>query len=265
MGPDNVPAPMDRSHRLSDTVPVSVCGVPVHALTLAESIAAADELIADGRPHQHVSVNAAKIVRAQRDSELARIIRSCELVNADGQAVVWAGRMLGRPLPERVTGIDFMLALWERAARERYRVFLLGAEPAVVRRVAAIATSRGVDVVGYRDGYWSDEQEPKVVAAVRAARPDLLFLAVPTPRKEYFLARHLTDLNCGLAVGVGGSFDVVAGIRARAPRWMRRVGLEWSFRLMQEPRRLFVRYLIGNTAFVLLVLRDVVMQRKTHR
>jgi len=104
-----------------------------------------------------------------------------------------------------------------------------------------------------------------VVAAVRAARPDLLFLAVPTPRKEYFLARHLADLNCGLAVGVGGSFDVVAGIRARAPRWMRKVGLEWSFRLMQEPRRLFVRYLIGNTAFVLLVLRDAVMQRKAHR
>ncbi|MGV9242464.1 WecB/TagA/CpsF family glycosyltransferase [Streptomyces sp. NPDC003710] len=233
----------------------------MHALTLAESVAAAEGLIADGRPHQHVSVNAAKIVRARRDPELARIIRSCSLVNADGQAVVWAGRILGRPLPERVTGIDLMLALWERAARRRYRVFLLGAEPAVVHRVAAIAASRGVDVVGYRDGYWSGGQEPEVVAAVREARPDLLFLAVPTPRKEYFLARHLADLNCGLAVGVGGSFDVVAGLRARAPRWMRGAGLEWAYRLVQEPRRLFARYLVGNTAFVLLVLREALARR----
>lgn len=261
MGPDNVPAPMDRSARLSETLPVPVCGVPVHALTLAESVAAAEELIAEGRPHQHMSVNAAKIVRARRDPGLASIIRSCSLVNADGQAVVWAGRMLGRTLPERVTGIDLMLALWESAARRHYRVFLLGAEPDVVRKVAAVATGRGVDVVGHRDGYWREEEEPDVVAAVRAARPDLLFLAVPTPRKEYFLARHLAALNCGLAVGVGGSFDVVAGLRARAPRWMRRAGLEWFFRLLQEPRRLFTRYLVGNTAFVLLVLRDAVARR----
>lgn len=262
MGPDNVLAPMDRPNRMSETAPVPLCGLPVHALTLAESVAAAEKLIADGRPHQHVSVNAAKVVRARRDPELARIIRSCSLVNADGQAVVWAGRVLGQPLPERVTGIDLMLALWDRAARERYRVFLLGAEPAVVRQVAAIATRRGVDVVGYRDGYWSREQEPEVVAAVREARPDLLFLAVPTPRKEYFLAGHLDDLNCGLAVGVGGSFDVVAGLRARAPRWMRGAGLEWAFRLLQEPRRLFARYLVGNTAFVLLVLREALARRR---
>ncbi|MFJ8360426.1 WecB/TagA/CpsF family glycosyltransferase [Streptomyces sp. NPDC093984] len=241
--------------------PVYICGVPVHVLTLAQSIAVAEELIAEGRPHQHVSVNAAKIVRAQRDHELAGIIRSCSLTNADGQAVVWAGRILGRRLPERVAGIDFMLGLWERAAHERYRVFLLGAEPAVVCRVAAIAASRGVDVVGYRHGYWGQEQEPDVVAAVREARPDILFLAVPTPRKEYFLARNLAELNCRLAVGVGGAFDVVAGIRARAPRWMRRAGLEWFFRLMQEPRRLLARYVVGNTAFVLLVLREAVGRR----
>ncbi|MEV0185116.1 WecB/TagA/CpsF family glycosyltransferase [Streptomyces sp. NPDC050625] len=196
---------------------------------------------------------------------MAHIIRSCSLVNADGQAVVWAGRVLGHPLPERVTGMDLMLALWDRAARERYRVFLLGAEPAVVRQVAAIATRRGVDVVGHRDGHWSWDQEPEVVAAVREARPDLLFLAVPTPRKEYFLARHLADLNCGLAVDVGGSFDVVAGLRARAPRWMRGAGLEWAFRLRQEPRRLSARYLVGNTAFVLLVIGEALARRNPRR
>jgi N-acetylglucosaminyldiphosphoundecaprenol N-acetyl-beta-D-mannosaminyltransferase len=232
--------------------PVTVCGLPVHPLTLRESVAAAEALIADGRGHQHVVLNAAKVVQAHDDPGLARIIRSCSLVNADGQSVVWAARLLGNPLPERVAGIDFMLALWDSAARRGYRVYLLGAERAVVEATARLAASRGVRVVGHRDGYWDAAREPEVVAAVRAARPDILFLAVPSPRKEYFLAHRQQELGCGLVVGVGGSFDVVAGLRSRAPRWMRRTGLEWFHRLVQEPRRMFLRYAVGNTRFVAL-------------
>ncbi|MEU6094477.1 WecB/TagA/CpsF family glycosyltransferase [Streptomyces sp. NPDC047079] len=232
--------------------PVTVCGLPVHPLTLRESVAAAETLIADGGPHQHVVLNAAKIVQAHDDPELAGIIRSCSLVNADGQSVVWAGRLLGSPLPERVAGIDFMLAMWRSAARNGYRVYLLGAEPEVVRETARIAARQGVDVVGHRDGYWDEAREPEVVAAVREARPDLLFLAVPSPRKEHFLARRQKELGCALVVGVGGSFDVVAGLRSRAPRWMQRAGLEWFHRLAQEPRRMFLRYAVGNTRFVAL-------------
>ncbi|MFE3323365.1 WecB/TagA/CpsF family glycosyltransferase [Streptomyces sp. NPDC059176] len=235
------------------------------ALTLSETVAAAELLIADERPHQHVAVNAAKIVMASRDAELARIISSCSLISADGQAVVWASRILGRPVPERVAGIDLILGLWDRAATTRHRVYLLGAEATVVQRVAAIAAGRGVDVVGYRDGFWAADEEQEVVAAVRAAAPDLLFLAVPTPLKERFLARHLDGLGCGLAVGVGGSFDVVAGVHSRAPLWMRRWGLEWAFRLLQEPRRLFARYLIGNSRFIALTVRHVVRQRRGRR
>ncbi|MGW1255704.1 WecB/TagA/CpsF family glycosyltransferase [Streptomyces sp. NPDC002513] len=231
---------------------VTVCGLPVHPLTLEESVAAAEALIANGGPHQHVVLNAAKIVQAHDDPELAGIIRSCALVNADGQSVVWAGRLLGSVLPERVAGIDFMLAMWRSAARRGYRVYLLGAEPEVVRETARIAARQGVDVVGHRDGYWDETEEPEVVAAVREARPDLLFLAVPSPRKEYFLAHRQQELGCALVVGVGGSFDVVAGVRSRAPRWMRRTGLEWFHRLAQEPRRMFLRYAVGNTRFIAL-------------
>ncbi|MGW0206721.1 WecB/TagA/CpsF family glycosyltransferase [Streptomyces sp. NPDC003233] len=243
---------------------VTVCGLPVHPLTLGESVAAAEALIADGGPHQHVVLNAAKIVQAHDDPELARIIRSCSLVNADGQSVVWAGRLLGSPLPERVAGIDFMTALWRSAARNGYRVYLLGAEPRVVEETARIAAAQGVQVVGHRDGYWDETQEPQVVAAVREARPDILFLAVPSPRKEYFLARRQQELGCALVVGVGGSFDVVAGLRSRAPRWMRRSGLEWFHRLVQEPRRMFLRYAVGNCRF--LALTAVYwMRRSAHR
>ncbi|MGW3632334.1 WecB/TagA/CpsF family glycosyltransferase [Streptomyces sp. NPDC005122] len=232
--------------------PVTVCGLPVHPFTLEESVGAAEALIADGGPHQHVVLNAAKIVQAHDDPELARIIRSCSLVSPDGQSVVWAGRLLGSPLPERVAGIDFMLALWRSAARNAYGVYLLGAEAKVVEETARIATAQGVEVIGYRDGYWDESEEARVVAAVREARPDILFLAVPSPRKEYFLARRMEDLGCALVVGVGGSFDVVAGLRSRAPRWMQRAGLEWFHRLVQEPRRMFMRYAVGNTRFVVL-------------
>lgn len=232
--------------------PLTVCGLPIHPLTLEESVASAEALIADGGPHQHVVLNAAKVVQAHDDPELARIIRSCSLVNADGQAVVWASRLLKTPVPERVAGIDFMLALWRSAARNGYRVYLLGAEAAVVEETARIATSQGVEVVGHRDGYWDESQERQVVVGVREARPDILFLAVPSPRKEYFLARRQKELGCALVVGVGGSFDVVAGLRSRAPRWMQRTGLEWFHRVAQEPRRMFLRYAVGNTRFVVL-------------
>jgi N-acetylglucosaminyldiphosphoundecaprenol N-acetyl-beta-D-mannosaminyltransferase len=235
--------------------PVEVCGLPVHPLTLAETVTAAEALIADRGPHQHVVLNAAKVVAAHDDPELARVIRSCSLVNADGQSVVWASRLLHHPVPERVAGIDFMVAMWDSAKRNGYRVYLLGAESDVVQQVARTARARGVNVVGARDGYWSADNEAEVVAAVGATQPDVLFLAIPSPRKEQFLSAHLEHLGAALVVGVGGSFDVIAGRTRRAPVWMQRLGLEWFFRLAQEPRRMFRRYLEGNARFIAMVAR----------
>ena len=233
-----------------------ICDVPVDLLTMDESVAIARELIAPGQPHQHVAINAAKVVLAHHDPELRAAIESCALANADGQSIVWAGRLLGRPVPERVTGIDFMLRMWEVAAQQGYRVFLLGSKPAVVEKAAAVARSSGVDIVGVRSGYWRAEEENDVVAEVAAASPDLLFVGLPTPRKEEFLHSHLDDLKASLAVGVGGSFDVVAGEVRRAPRWMQRWGLEWLHRMFQEPRRMFRRYFMGNFLFVGLLARE---------
>ena len=242
--------------------PIDVCGLPVHPLTLAGSVDAAVRLIEDDTPHQHVVINAAKVVQARRDPELARIIRSCSLINADGQSIVWASRILGRPLPERVAGIDLMHALWETAAGRGHRVYLLGATSQVVAKAANLAAERGVNVVGHRDGYWKPAEEREVVAEIRRARVDLLFVGIPSPRKEFFFAQHLAELDVGLAFGVGGSFDVIAGLRQRAPMWMQRAGLEWIYRLLQEPRRMFMRYLVGNTRFAAIVWREWSAQRR---
>ncbi|HET9186427.1 MAG TPA: WecB/TagA/CpsF family glycosyltransferase [Acidothermaceae bacterium] len=231
-----------------------VFGVPLHPLTMAQTVDRVEQLVSSGGVHQHVVLNAAKVVQLADDAELRQIVRRCSLVNADGQAVVWAARLLGVGVPERVTGIDLMERLLERAAQRGWSVFFLGATDDVVRRVVAIETERypGLVVAGCRNGFWSTDEEHQVVAEVAAARPTLLLVALPTPAKERFLARNLDALGAAFAMGVGGSFDVVAGVTRRAPGWMQRLGLEWCYRLLQEPRRMFRRYLVGNTRFVAL-------------
>ncbi|GAB3404936.1 WecB/TagA/CpsF family glycosyltransferase [Flindersiella endophytica] len=239
-----------------------ICDVPVDVLTMEESVQVAHELIQAGGTHQHVAINAAKVVAASRDPLLREILESCAINNADGQSIVWAGRLLGHRVPERVTGIDFMLRMWQAAAEHGYRVFLLGSKRSTVEKAAEVARSQGVDVVGVRDGFWTESEEDSVVADVAAAKPDLLFVGLPTPRKEEFLHQHLSNLCATLAVGVGGSFDVVAGEVSRAPLWMQRWGLEWLHRMRQEPRRLFARYFLGNLEFTRLVLKEWLTRRR---
>lgn len=231
-----------------------------------DSVRVACELVDSGGPHQHVAINAAKVIATRRDPVLREIVESCSIANADGQSIVWASRLFGQRLPERVTGIDFMLRMWSVAADKGYRVYLLGAKPHTVEHAATVAARQDVHIVGARSGYWSPEEEDEVVAEVARARPDLLFVGLPTPRKEEFLHRHLKSLGVPLAVGVGGSFDVVAGEVTRAPRWMQRYGLEWLHRMRQEPSRMLRRYLVGNAAFIWLVFTEWIRSvRREHR
>ncbi len=238
-------------------------GASVDPLTLAQVVEAVDTIVAEGRQGQHGCVNAAKIVRLQRDAALRSAIATCDIVTADGQPVVWASRVLGRSLPERVAGIDLMHALFARAAERGYRVYLLGARHEVVAEAAAEACRRypGLVLAGHRHGYFTADEEAGVVQSIAEARPDLLFLALETPAKELFLARHRSTLKIPFAMGVGGSLDVLAGKRKRAPRWAQQNGLEWAFRLVQEPRRLAGRYAVGNVRFVMLVLRELMRTR----
>ncbi len=245
------------------TARIDLLGCPVDALTMTQTVARVEDAIARRETTQHVAINAAKVVRYQRDEGLRAAVDGCELATADGQAVVWAARVLGRPLPERVAGIDLMDVLLDVARSRGYRIFLLGARADVLERAEAEIRRRhpGVRIVGRHHGYFGREEEPAVVDEVAAATPDLLFVALETPAKELFLARNRARLAVPFVMGVGGSFDVLAGERRRAPRWMRRSGLEWLYRLLQDPRRLARRYAVGNTQFVWLVLRDAVRIR----
>ena len=233
-------------------------GCAVDNLDMEETLGVVEGFIRSGRPHQHVVINVDKIVKASRDPALRQIINDCDLINADGMPVVWASRLLGKPLKERVTGVDLFEALMARAAQKGWRVFLLGAREEVVSGVARLYPARypGLTIAGYRNGYWRPEEEEAVVAQIGAARPDILFVAISSPTKEAFLARYQAAMKVPFAMGVGGTFDVAVGHVKRAPVWMQKAGLEWFYRFLQEPRRMFRRYFIEDMAFVALFARE---------
>lgn len=232
-------------------------GVPVDDLTMTETLDAIDDLIAQGSVHQHVVVNVSKVVQASRDPDLAEVIGACAIVNADGQPILWAARLLGTRLRERVAGVDLMVRLIERAEERGHRLYFLGARRDVVEAVVARVEAEHprVTLAGHRDGYWSPDEEGAIVAAIAATGPDIVFVAIGSPMKERFLARWKDVIGAPFVMGVGGSFDVYAGRVQRAPRWMRRIGLEWLFRIGQEPRRMWRRYLGDAPRFALLVAR----------
>lgn len=230
---------------------IELMGCQIDNLSLEETLQRVEGFIATGQPHQHVVVNVDKLVKAREDEQLRRIINDCALINADGMPVVWASRILGKPLKERVAGVDLFEALMKRSAEKGWRVYLLGAREEVVLRVKEIFESLypGLKIAGHRNGYWKPHEESEVVEDIVLARADILFVAISSPKKEQFLGEYQERMRVPFAMGVGGSFDVAAGRLKRAPRWMQRWGFEWFYRFLQEPRRMFRRYFIEDMAF----------------
>jgi N-acetylglucosaminyldiphosphoundecaprenol N-acetyl-beta-D-mannosaminyltransferase len=231
----------------------------IDRLDMPQTVARCRAIVEEGAFVQQVSINAAKLVALRQDAALRDVVNRCGLVNADGQAVVWASRLLGDPLPERVAGIDLMHALIAMAEREGYSIYILGARREVlqtaVQRLREMHPS--LRIAGYRDGYFSDEESPAVAAAIRTSGAQILFVAISSPRKEHWLGEYGPTLGVPFVMGVGGSIDIVAGITRRAPPRWQRLGLEWLYRLLQEPKRMFRRYLVTNTRFGLLIARGM--------
>jgi N-acetylglucosaminyldiphosphoundecaprenol N-acetyl-beta-D-mannosaminyltransferase len=253
------PAPAVRTH--------DVCGVPLAVITLREVVELVDEVIARKGELRLGVVNAAKLVKMRRDESLRRDVLSCHLVVADGMSVVWAARMLAVPVPERVAGIDLMHAILASGNRRGYRVYCLGSTRDVLQRTVECfgRDYPNVRIVGAHDGYFSAAEEPGLAAAIAAARPDVLFVAMSSPKKEAFLARWGAQLRIPVCHGVGGSFDVVAGVVQRAPMFWQRAGLEWLYRVKQEPRRLWRRYLVTNSLFIHMVGLELVRRARQRR
>ena len=236
-----------------------IVGIEVDNLSEAETLERVQRLIADGGHHYAAVVNAAKVSLARRDSELMRILKCADLVTADGMSVVWASRMLGSRLKGRVTGIDLMCTIVKQAERLGQSVYFLGAHEESVRGTVEYfaASCPRLLVAGYHDGYFASDDSATVANAIRESGADILFVAMCSPAQEIWIDANLKASGAHFALGVGGSFDHISGLVKRAPLWMQRAGLEWVFRLASEPRRLWRRYLVGNSVFLWLVLKQI--------
>jgi N-acetylglucosaminyldiphosphoundecaprenol N-acetyl-beta-D-mannosaminyltransferase len=233
---------------------VQILNARFDPLTLSQTVDTAFQMLEARQRGWLATVNVSILMMMRSDKRLQGFVDRAALVVADGQPLVWCSRWLGHGLPERVTGVDLVDVICRRAAVEGKRVFLLGARPATVEKLAGKLAAKHAHLqIDFADGYFCREEAAARVALIHASRADILFVGMGVPLQEYFLDEHWDRLGVGVAIAVGGSFDVLAGQRARAPRWVQNVGMEWLFRLVQEPRRLFARYFVTNTQFVYLL------------
>lgn len=240
---------------------INFLGIPVDSLTMEETVRYIDNVIQKNENINHVVINAGKVVSMTKDKQLYNSVVSCDIINADGQSIVWAARFLGLKLPERVAGIDLMENLIILSHTKGYKCFFLGAKEEVVKKVVEVYSQKyGAGIIaGYRNGYFTRDQEPEIAQKIADSGAQLLFVAITSPKKENFLYEYKDVLNkTNFTMGVGGSFDIVAGLTRRAPKWMQSLGLEWFYRLAQEPGRMWKRYLVGNTRFIIMVLKEKV-------
>lgn len=247
-----------------------ILGVPIDDLTLPAALEQIDEFVEVGRitgaSHQIATINADFVVKAINDPELRVILQEVDMATADGMPLVWGARMLGVPLEGRVTGADLVPALAERAAQKKYSIYLLGAAPGVAQRAADILCERypGLNIAGvYSPPPGSVlDMDVSVAQRVQDAKPDILLVAFGNPKQEKWIKMYAPQLHVPVMIGVGGTLDFIAGVTKRAPEWMQRSGLEWTFRLAQEPRRLWKRYVVDMFGFGTFFVRQWWMLRE---
>ena len=247
---------------------VEFFGCPFDRVDMAQALARVESFLEteDGRIRHSVGVNVDQLLKMKREPDFARIVTNCDLITADGQAVVWWSRLLRDPLPERVPSVDLMHELLRRSAEVGHKIYLLGAKPEIVQRARDRfeRDNPGVHIVGIHDGYFKPEDEPAIVEDINAKGADLLFIAITSPKKEEFIGRNHEALRIKFALGVGGAFDIAAGLTTRAPKWMQRRGLEWVWRVGLEPRRLGKR-LVDDLTFVRYLPRDWLNHRRARQ
>lgn len=237
---------------------VNIFGCDVAALNMQETVNEIEKRIVGKIKTQHVVINAGKVVLMDKDEKLKNIIKNCPIINADGQSIVWASKILKKPVPERVAGIDLMEELIKLSEKKGYRVYFFGAKEEVVTKVVDTYKDKYKDlqVAGYRNGYFTEADMPEIVEDMKNSNADILLVAFSSPNKEYWLEENMDKINIPFCMGVGGSFDVVAGKTVRAPKWMQKSGLEWFYRFLQEPKRMWKRYLVGNSKFIAITMRE---------
>lgn len=235
---------------------VRILGVRVDGVTFQGMLDCIQAWIGEGSPHQICTVNPEFVMQARRNPAFAAVLEAADLCIADGVGLLWAARRQGRALPERVTGSDGVPLIAARAAEKGWRLFLLGAAPGVAEQAAGVLVQRhpGLQIAGAFAGSPGDADAPEIIERIRAARPDVLFVAYGAPKQDFWIAKYGPAVGVPAMMGVGGSLDFIAGMQKRAPRWVQRINLEWLYRLILQPSRW--RRQLALPEFVWAVLRE---------
>ncbi len=238
--------------------PISLLGAAMHPWTMEQTVGEIGRRIKAGEFTQHVVVNTAKIVHMRDDQGLREAVLGCDIINIDGMGVVWAARILRFDVPERVAGIDLFFRLLADAQNHDHSVFFLGAEQHIVDQAVSVLQTHypSLNIAGWHHGYFGDD-EVAVVQEIAESGATMLFVAMSSPKKEQFIHRWRHQLGVKFSMGVGGTFDIVAGKTRRAPSWMQKSGLEWLYRVIQEPGRMWKRYLVTNTKFAWMLIKGL--------
>ena len=242
---------------------IDFLGSPVDSVSMQDTLQKIDDFVALGSPHQILVMNANKLSQIRSDKRLLQITRAAELVVPE-KAVVMAAAFLGTPLKEHVGGIMLAMALLPHAEKQGHSIFFLGAQPAILQAMLnkLHRDHPSLRIAGYNDGYFMPQEEPALLERIRHSKPDVLLVAMGTPRQEYWIRDHFHELGVPVYIGVGGTFDVIAGLKKDAPAWIRRFALEWLFRLVQDPRSLWRRYLTTIPWFIGRVIVERICGRK---
>ena len=237
---------------------IEFLNIRVNPLQRKEFLSIIESLLVRREKKVQIGINSATVNEIVINDSLLKAVNNADLVSIDGMSVVWALRFLGHKVPERVATPDLADDVIALAARDKYSIYLLGArEASVVKcRDNLIICFPELTIAGYHNGYYQHDEENKIVELINEADPDILLIGMSSSRKELFAERYRNEINASYILGVGGYFDIVAGFTKRAPKWMQNMGLEWLFRFIQEPRRMWPRYTIGIFNFFWLVIKE---------
>ena len=237
---------------------IMILNTLIDVLDVSQTIDIVEQYVHSKTPLHLMGVNADKINELNKNGRMRQIVNSCGIITADGASVVMASRFLKKPLPERIAGIDLMERLIALSEQKGYSVYFLGAKQTVVEKVVQVFHQKypHLNITGFRNGYFKESEWPMISIQLKEKNPDFVFVGITSPLKEYLIEYLQDDGNQCVFMGVGGSFDVLSGNIARAPLWLQKMNLEWLFRMIQEPRRLFKRYFVGNWIFIKSVIKE---------
>lgn len=246
---------------------ITILNTTIDVLNVKETINLVEQYVKTKTPLHLMGVNADKINEVNSNELMKEIVNKCGVINADGASVIMASKYLDKPLPERVAGIDLMQDLVKLSEEKEYSIYLLGAKEEVVKKTSEVLKERHPKLIikGIHNGYFKEDYWPLISKELKDLKPDFVFVGITSPTKEYLIEFLQNDGNDCVFMGVGGSFDVISGNIPRAPKWMQKCNLEWLFRVMQEPRRLFKRYFVGNRKFIKAVKQEKKRLKKDNK